>query len=384
MRSKLSIVLGVVVLAASSLVLAQGQKPPPTVPIDFNRDIRPILSDTCFACHGPDPTQRKAGLRFDTKEGAFAKAGVIVPGDSSNSRLIKRIAATEPEMRMPPADSGRTLSAKQIEFLRRWIDEGAKWDTHWAYLPPKRLEPPRVATPAWLHNAIDNFILARLEREGLKPSPPADKVTLLRRVTLDLTGLPPTPAEIDSFVKDTSPDAYEKRVDQLLSSPHYGEAMAMRWLDLARYADTHGYHIDSQRDMWRWRDWVINAFNRNLSFDQFTIEQLAGDLLPGATVDQKIASGFNRNHMINFEGERSPKSIKSSMSSTASRQPPMYGWLQPWAALAVTVTSTTQSRKRSSINSSPSSTQFPRRDSTGERAMQSLFWRCPPRSRRRD
>jgi len=210
-------------------------------------------------------------------------------------------------MRMPPPASGRTLSAKQVELLRRWIDEGAKWDTHWAYVAPKRLEPPRVAAPSWSRNAIDNFILARLEREGRKPSPPADKVTLLRRVTLDLTGLPPAPAETDSFLKDTSPDAYEKRVDQLLSSPHYGERMAMEWLDLARYADTHGYHIDSHRDMWRWRDWVINAFNRNLKFDQFTIEQLAGDLLPGATVDQKIASGFNRNHMINFEGGAIPE-----------------------------------------------------------------------------
>lgn len=292
---------------ASCVVFAQDQKAQTTVPIDFNRDISPILSDTCFTCHGPDPTQRKAGLRFDNKEGAFAKAGVIVPGDSSNSRLIKRIAATEPEMRMPPPASGRTLSAKQIELLRRWVDEGAKWDTHWAYVAPKRPEPPRVANPAWPRNAIDSFILARLEREGLKPSPPADKVTLLRRVTLDLTGLPPTPAETDSFLKDTSPDAYEKRVDQLLGSPHYGERMAMEWLDLARYADTHGYHIDSHRDMWRWRDWVINAFNRNLPFDQFTIEQLAGDLLPGATVEQKIASGFNRNHMINFEGGAIPE-----------------------------------------------------------------------------
>jgi hypothetical protein len=294
-------------MAASCVVLAQDPKRQSTGPIDFNRDIRPILSDTCFACHGPDPTQRKAGLRFDTREGAFGKAGVIVPGDSLNSRLIKRVSAAEPEMRMPPLDSGQTLNARQIELLRRWIDEGAKWDTHWAYLPPKRPEPPRVTGPSWIRNAIDNFVLARLEREGLKPSPPADKVTLLRRVTLDLTGLPPTPAEIDSFLKDASPDAYEKRVDRLLDSRHYGERMAMQWLDLARYADTHGYHIDSHREMWRWRDWVIDAFNRNLSFDRFTIEHLAGDLLPGATVEQKVASGFNRNHMINFEGGAIPE-----------------------------------------------------------------------------
>ena len=306
-RSGMSTVLVGVVLAATCVVFAQDQKHQTSVPVDFNRDIRPILSDNCFACHGPDPTQRKAGFRFDTKEGAFAKSGVIVPGDSLNSRLIKRISAAEPERRMPPLDSGRTLSTRQIELLRRWIDEGAKWDAHWAYLPPKRFEPPRVAAPPWPQNSIDNFILARLEREGLKPSPPADKVTLLRRVSLDLTGLPPTPAEIDSFLKDATPDAYERQVDRLLSSPHYGERMAMEWLDLARYADTHGYHIDSHRDMWRWRDWVINAFNGNLRFDQFTIEQLAGDLLPGATVEQQIASGFNRNHMINFEGGAIPE-----------------------------------------------------------------------------
>src|SRR6185503_4038422 len=233
--------------------------------------------------------------------------GVIVPGDSSNSRLIKRVTASNPDTRMPPADSGKTLSAKQVELLRRWIDEGAKWNTHWAYVPPKRHEAPRVAMGSWPRNAIDNFVLARLEREGLIPSPPADKVTLLRRVSLDLTGLPPTTAETESFLNDASPDAYERRVDRLLSSPHYGERMAMEWLDLARYADTHGYHIDSHRDMWRWRDWVINAFNQNMPFDRFTIEQLAGDLLPDATLEQKIASGFNRNHMINFEGGAIPE-----------------------------------------------------------------------------
>lgn len=306
MRSGISTVLVGFVLAVSSLVFAQDQKNQ-SVSVDFNRDIRPILSDTCFACHGPDASQRKAGLRFDNKEGTFAKTGVVVPGDSLNSRLVKRITASEPELRMPPAGSGRALTAKQIELLRRWIDEGAKWETHWAYVPPKRPEPPEVADTNWPRNAIDRFILARLGREGLKPSPPADKISLLRRASLDLTGLPPTPAEIDSFVKDTSADAYEKRVDRLLSSKHYGERMAMEWLDLARYADTHGYHIDSHRDMWRWRDWVINAFNRNMRFDQFTIEQLAGDLLPGATVEQKIASGFNRNHMINYEGGAIPE-----------------------------------------------------------------------------
>ena len=307
MRTGVSFSLGVTLLVACGLVFGQDQKPQPAAPIDFNRDISPILSDACFACHGPDAAQRKAGLRFDTKEGAFARTGVIVPGDSSNSRLIKRVTASNPDTRMPPADSGKTLSAKQVELLRRWIDEGAKWNTHWAYVPPKRHEAPRVAMGSWPRNAIDNFVLARLEREGLRPSPPADKVTLLRRVSLDLTGLPPTTAETESFLNDPSPDAYEKCVDRLLHSSHYGERMAMEWLDLARYADTHGYHIDSHRDMWRWRDWVINAFNRNLSFDKFTIEQLAGDLLPNATDEQKIATGFNRNHMINFEGGAIPE-----------------------------------------------------------------------------
>ena len=307
MRSRATLLLAGIVMTASCVVFAQDQKPQAGTPINFNRDISPILSDACFACHGPDPTQRKAGLRFDNKEGAFAKKGVIVPGDSANSRLIKRITETQPEMRMPPPASGRTLTDRQIELLRRWVDTGAKWDTHWAYVPPKRPDPPTVATPAWPRNPIDNFILARLERDGLKPSATADKITLLRRVSLDLTGLPPTPTEIDSFLKDTSPDAYEKLVDRLLGSPHYGERMAMQWLDIARYADTHGYHIDSHRDMWRWRDWVIQAFNRNMPFDRFTVEQLAGDLLPSATVEQKIASGFNRNHMINYEGGAIPE-----------------------------------------------------------------------------
>jgi hypothetical protein len=297
------------IAAASCLVLAapQNSKDQPAEAIDFNRDIRPILADTCFSCHGPDEKQRMAGLRFDTREGAFAKPGVIVPGDSARSRLIQRITAGTPEMRMPPPDSGRTLADKQIALLRRWVDRGARWDTHWAYLAPVKPAVPSVSSAGWARNTIDHFILARLEREGMKPAVEADRVTLLRRVTLDLTGLPPTLAEVDSFLKDTSADAYEKRVDSLLKSPHYGERMAMQWLDLGRYADTHGYHIDSHRDMWRWRDWVINSFNRNLPFDQFTIQQLAGDLLPDATIDQKIASGFNRNHMINYEGGAIPE-----------------------------------------------------------------------------
>ncbi|HEY3134719.1 MAG TPA: DUF1549 domain-containing protein, partial [Blastocatellia bacterium] len=275
-RKLLLSILALAIAGISIVYAASGDSGnSPTQPVDFNRDIRPILSDKCFACHGPDDGQRKARLRFDTREGAFAKQGVIVPGDAAKSRLIERITAKDPAMRMPPPEAELTLSDKQIELLRRWIDEGAKWETHWAYIAPKRPELPTVKDRAWPRNPMDHFILARLEREGLKPQPEADRVTLLRRVTYDLTGLPPTPADVDSFVRDKSPDAYEKRVDQLLRSPHYGERMAMHWLDLARYADTHGYHIDSHRDMWPWRDWVIKAFNSNMPFDQFTIEQLA-------------------------------------------------------------------------------------------------------------
>jgi hypothetical protein len=278
-----------------------------TKPVDFNREIRPILSDTCFACHGPDENQRKAKLRFDTKEGAFAKAGVIVPGKSAESRLVKRITAKDPNAVMPPPESGHKLTDKQIELLKHWIDEGARWNEHWAYQTPKRPDVPQVANKGWVRNPIDAFVLARLEKEGVGPSPEADRATLIRRVFLDLTGLPPAPADIDAFVADKSPDAYEKVVDRLLASPRYGEKMAMHWLDIARYADTHGYHIDSHREMWPWRDWVINAYNQNKPFDQFTIEQLAGDLLPDATTEQKIASAFNRNHMINFEGGAIPE-----------------------------------------------------------------------------
>jgi hypothetical protein len=300
----LCVVIGSICLSHFlSEVSAVGQKPS----VDFDREVRPILSDNCFACHGPDENQRKAKLRFDTKEGAFAKTGVITPGDSSKSRLYQRVSSKDPDMVMPPASSGHKLTEKQIETIRRWIDDGARWSEHWAFVPPKRPEIPKVANAAWVRNPIDSFIIARLEKEGLKPQPEANKTTLLRRVYLDLTGLPPSPADVDAFLADKSVGAYEKVVDKLLASPRYGERMAMVWLDLARYADTHGYHIDSHRDMWPWRDWLIRAFNDNEPFDQFTIEQLAGDLLPNATQNQKIATGFNRNHMINFEGGAIPE-----------------------------------------------------------------------------
>jgi len=296
------------VLCLPALAAWQMPSKPTEKPVDFDRDVRPILSDNCFACHGPEEDGRQGNLRLDTKDGVFADRGayqIIVPGKSAGSRLYQRISATQ--RRMPPASSGRTLTPKQIELIREWIDQGAKWESHWSFDPPKRPALPEVKDKAWPNNPIDAFVLARLEADGLKPSPEGDKATLLRRVSFDLTGLPPTPAEVDSFLADHSADAYEKRVDELLKSPHYGERMAMQWLDLARYSDTHGYHIDSLREMWPWRDWVINAYNRNMPFNEFTIEQLAGDLLPNGTVDQKIASGFNRNNMINFEGGAIPE-----------------------------------------------------------------------------
>jgi hypothetical protein len=278
--------------------------------VDFNRDVRPILSDNCFACHGPDDKHRMANLRLDTEEGLFADRGtyrIVAPGDPAKSRLFGRISAATPAARMPPRQAGATLTEAQIATVRQWIEQGAKWERHWAFVPPERPAMPPVRDEKWARNPIDRLVLARLEREGLKPSPEAGRATLLRRLSFDLTGLPPTSAEIDAFLADKSAHAYEKQVDRLLALPQYGERMAMQWLDLARYADTHGFHIDSAREMWKWRDWVIDAFNRNLPFDRFGIEQLAGDLLPDATVEQKLASGFNRNHMINYEGGAIPE-----------------------------------------------------------------------------
>jgi hypothetical protein len=275
--------------------------------IDFSRDIRPILSDNCFRCHGPDDKQRKAKLRLDVRAEALGHGSVIVPGNPAKSEIIERVSSEDPQVRMPPAKAGKRLQARQIELLRQWIEGGAKWSEHWAFVKPERPALPAVQDAGWARNAVDTFVLARLERAGLRPSPEAAKTTLIRRATLDLTGLPPTPAEVDAFLADTSSTAFERVVDRLLASPRFGERMAQDWLDAARFADTHGYHIDSGRDMTRWREWVIRAFNHNLPFDRFSVEQLAGDLLPGATVEQRIASGFNRNHMINFEGGAIPE-----------------------------------------------------------------------------
>ncbi|HEV3444083.1 MAG TPA: PSD1 and planctomycete cytochrome C domain-containing protein [Gemmataceae bacterium] len=274
--------------------------------IDFNRQILPLLSDNCFACHGPDEKQRKAKLRLDTKEGAFKELRgggfAIVPGKAGESKLIERVTAEEPAERMPPVKSGKHLTTEQIALLRQWIDQGAVWSEHWAFVAPRRPPIPKVADKAWPRNAIDYFILARLEAAGLQPSSEADKAKLLRRVTLDLTGLPPTPAEIDAFLADTSPEAYERVVNRLLESSRYGEHMTRYWLDAARYGDTHGLHLDNYREMWPYREWVIKAFNNNLPYDRFIIEQLAGDMLPNATLDQIVASGFNRCHVTTSEG----------------------------------------------------------------------------------
>jgi len=285
---------------------ATRDKSGPPSKIDFNRDIRAILSDNCFQCHGPDAKQRKANLRFDRKEDALkpAKSGdyAIVPGDLAKSALVARIESKDPDEVMPPPKTGKKLTPQQIDTFKRWIREGAKFEGHWAFVKPERPPLPDVKNTKWPRNEIDRFVLARLEKEGLKPSSEADKVTILRRVTLDLTGLPPTLAEVDAFLADKSANAYEKVVDRLLKSPRYGEHMAKYWLDAARYADSHGYHIDSERSMWKWRDWVVEAFNQNKPYDQFTIEQLAGDLLPEATAEQKVASGYVRANMSTGEG----------------------------------------------------------------------------------
>jgi hypothetical protein len=273
--------------------------------IDFNRDVRPILADNCFQCHGPDRSQRKANLRLDVQADALARRddrAAVVPGDPVASELFRRITSNDPDERMPPDDSNRRLSPDQVNLLKRWIELGAPWQGHWSLVPPKRPDVPPVKENGWPHSPVDAFVLDRLSREGLSHSPQADKTTLLRRITLDLTGLPPAPDEVDAFLADESPDAYERVVDRLLASPRYGERMAARWLDGARYADSNGYQSDGERIMWRWRDWVIEAYNRNLPFNQFTIEQLAGDLLPDCTLEQRIATGFNRNHRGNAEG----------------------------------------------------------------------------------
>ena len=275
--------------------------------VTFNRDIRPILSDNCFACHGPDSVQRKAALRLDREEGVFAQlqsgGKAIVPGSIENSILYQRLVTDNETLRMPPSYLGHDrLSDDQVGLIGRWIEQGAKWEKHWAFIAPRRETVPTVHKDDWATVDFDKFIQARLAVVGLEPSRAASRGSLIRRVSFDLTGIPPTLSEIEEFATDTSPAAYEKVVDRLLASPRYGEHMAARWLDAARYADTNGYQSDGYRHMWRWRDWVIDAFNDNKPFDEFTIEQIAGDLLPNPTLDQVIATGFNRNHRTSAEG----------------------------------------------------------------------------------
>ncbi len=278
--------------------------------VDFNRDVIPILSNNCFHCHGPDPDNRKAGLRLDIRDVAIKQAEsgatAIVPGKPDDSELVRRIFSDDPDERMPSKESNKSLTDSQKQVLRRWIAAGAEYKPHWSFVVPQRPPTPHVKQANWAKNPIDNFVLEKLEAEGLHPSPEADRYTLVRRLHLDLIGLPPTPEEADAFVHDTSPDAYERLVDKLLSSPRYGERWARRWLDLARYADTNGYEKDRPRSIWPYRDWVINALNADMPFDEFTVEQLAGDMLPAATAEQKTATGFHRNTMRNEEGGIDP------------------------------------------------------------------------------
>ncbi|MEX1231546.1 MAG: DUF1553 domain-containing protein [Planctomycetaceae bacterium] len=290
--------VGHVLLVAASPAFADDS------PIHFNRDIRPILADRCFQCHGPDGTQRQADLRLDLRDAAIADRDgtqAIAPGDPDHSEILARITSDDPDVKMPPPELGKPLTPGEIEKLRRWIADGAEFEPFWSFIPPQLHSAPELKNADWIRQPLDRWVLARLEAEGLTPSPEASREMLIRRVTLDITGLPPTETELDEFLANDAPDAYERLVDRLLASPEFGERMTQFWLDAARYADTNGYFTDNERTMWRWREGVIAAFNENQPFDQFTIEQLAGDLLLEPTTAQLIASGFNRNHMTNNE-----------------------------------------------------------------------------------
>ncbi|MCP3696116.1 MAG: DUF1553 domain-containing protein [Planctomycetaceae bacterium] len=295
------LLIALLALATENASHAADPKAATTGPvIEFNRDIRPILSNKCIACHGPDQKQRKAKLRLDTE--ASAKESVIVPGDVNSSELVNRITSTDKDLQMPPPGSGKTLNETEISLIKRWIQGGAQYEPHWAYVAPKEYAAPQVKNTSWSTHWIDRFVLARIEAAGKQPAEDADRITLLRRVYFDLVGLPPTPAEVEAFLGDKSKKALATVVDRLLSSERFGERMAMYWLDLIRFADTVGYHGDQDHAISPYRDYVIDAFNRNLAFDQFTREQLAGDLLPDATIDQKVATGYNRLLQTSHEG----------------------------------------------------------------------------------
>jgi mono/diheme cytochrome c family protein len=292
----------ILVNRTGQLVLAQPAAAPANAKLQYNRDIRPILAENCFACHGPDSAARKAGLRLDQRDAAIEK-GAIAPKNLKESELIARILLPDSdEGVMPPVKSHKKLTAKQKETLSAWIQQGAEYEPHWSFIAPKRPAVPVVKDAKWVRNPIDAFVLAGLEKQGLQPAPEADRRTLARRLSLDLIGLPPTPEDVEAFVNDPSEKAYEAYIDKLMKSPHWGEHRGRYWLDAARYGDTHGIHFDNYREMWSYRDWVISAFNENKEFDQFTIEQLAGDLLPNPTVDQLVATGFNRCNITTSEG----------------------------------------------------------------------------------
>jgi len=304
------VVTSVMVLAtgmATGMVSA-ADKPSAKSRVDFSRAIRPLLANKCLKCHGPGRTQQQSDLRLDLARSAIGTA--IVPGKPQESEVIKRITSQDPEKKMPPPESKLELTSAEIELLKRWIAEGADYTVHWSFVTPVRPAVPKVTREDWVLSTIDRFVLARIETAGLKVSAAAGKELLIRRLTLDLTGLPPTGAEIDRFLGDTSPQAYERVVDRLLSSQHYGERMAQTWLDLARFGDTNGYENDSDRSMWLYRDWVINAFNTNMPFDRFALEQVAGDLMPHSSSSQRIASGFNRNTTYNEEGGSDPEEFQ--------------------------------------------------------------------------
>lgn len=302
----------ITVIISSWTVISFGDDRP-NQKLEFNHDIRPILSDNCFSCHGPDEKARQAGLRLDQSDGARTKLEsgktAIVPGQVSESEIVRRMLSDDPNVKMPPAESGKHVTVSQIEVLKRWIGQGAEYQNHWAYVTPSR---PRVAAEhsADSNSPIDTLVRNRLKSEGLSPSPEADRQRLIRRASLDLTGTPPTIDEVDDFLADLSPDAYERLVDRLIASPRYGERLTLDWLDAARFADTHGFNNDTTRSMWRWRDWTIDAFNAGMPFDQFVTEQLAGDLFSNPSLDQLIATGFNRNHVINSEGGIIPEEYR--------------------------------------------------------------------------
>ncbi|MGZ8901831.1 MAG: DUF1549 domain-containing protein, partial [Limisphaerales bacterium] len=284
--------------------------------VDFQRQIRPILSQNCFLCHGPDEAELKGGLRLDVREDALkpSKSGAIaiVPKEPGTSELLKRISHSDPDELMPPSKSGKKLTGEEIDLLTRWIAEGAPYAQHWAYKKPVRAPLPKVAKKEWARNGVDYFIAERLEKEKLEPSPEADRNTLIRRVALDLTGLPPTVEELNAFLTDLAPDAYERMVDGMLEKQTFGEHWARMWLDLSRYADSAGYADDPLRSIWAYRDYVIKAFNENKPFDQFTIEQIAGDLLPDPTEEQVVATAFHRNTMTNNEGGTNDEEFRAA------------------------------------------------------------------------